>query len=207
LPTFSIIISVYNKASHIRDTIKSVLNQTVSDYEIIIVNDASTDESDSIITSFTSEKIKYIYLKNNLGAGGARNEGIQKATGTYIALLDGDDLWKPNYLEEINLLINKFPIHRVFATKLLRESKNKIDVCQYSVDFSSNEKHLDLDFFESSYKKCILHSSSTTLHKDVFSKVGKYDTSIKSGQDTDLWIRVGLHYRVAFSTEPLVTYN
>ncbi len=207
MPKFSVIISVYNKASHIRETIESVLDQTINDYEIIIVNDASTDHSDTIITSYISNTIKYIHLPENLGAGGARNKGIEQATGTYIALLDGDDLWKPNYLEEISLLIKKFPKHRVFATKLLRESKNNIDVCQYSVDFLNKEKHLDLNFFESSYKKCILHSSSTTLHKDVFSKVGLYDASIKSGQDTDLWIRVGLHYKVAFSTEALVTYR
>lgn len=207
MPIFSVVISVYNKASNIRETIESVLNQSFTDYEIIVINDASVDESDAIITSILSNKINYIHLKKNVGAGAARNEGIKAAKGTYISLLDGDDLWKNNYLEEINLLIKTFPSHQVYSTKLIRESKNKSAVCQYSVVFLDNTKHLDLDFFKSSYKKCILSSSSTTLHKEVFKKIGVYDPTIKSGQDTDLWIRVGLNYRIAFSTEPLVTYR
>ncbi len=207
LYSFSVIVSVYNKAPHIKETINSVLCQTLTDYEIIIINDASTDQSEAIIETISSEKINYISLKKNVGAGAARNKGIEAAKGKYIALLDGDDLWLPNYLEEMMALIKEFKNHRVFTAQLIRETKNSSSLCNYSFSTAGKTTMLDLDFFKSSFKHCVLHSSSTTVHREVFEKVGRYDPSIKSGQDTDLWIRMGLEYRIAFSTKPLVIYK
>ncbi|TVZ53436.1 glycosyltransferase family 2 protein [Dokdonia sp. Hel_I_53] len=207
MPKFSVIISVYNKASHIKETLDSVLRQTFTDYEIIVVNDASTDRSDEIINSISKKKIKYILLDKNVGAGAARNIGINIAKGDYISLLDGDDLWKPDYLKEMMALIKAFKNHRVFTAQLIRETKNSSSLCNYSFSTAGNTKMLDLDFFKSSFKQCVLHSSSTTLHREVFNNIGNYDPTIKSGQDTDLWIRIGLAYRIAFSTTPLVIYK
>ena len=97
---FSVVISVYNKAGHIENTLKSVLAQTVQNFEIIVVNDGSTDSSLDCINAFEDPRI-IVYTTTNKGAGAARNFGITKATSPYIALLDGDDYWHPHYLEDI----------------------------------------------------------------------------------------------------------
>ncbi len=207
MPKFSVIISVYNKEDLIRETLESVLDQSVQDFEIIIVNDGSTDQSEQVIKNIPSNKITYLPLSENLGAGGARNQGIKMATGAYIALLDGDDLWDKHYLAEISALINVFPEHHVFATAVLKEYAHNTIASTYSFENPKDETFLDLNYFESSYKNTILTSSSTVLHRSVFNDLGCYNEKIKSGQDTDLWIRVGLTYRVAFSTKPCVTYR
>lgn len=207
MPKFSVVISVYNKEDHIAGTLQSVLNQIYSDFEIIIVNDASTDTSERVIQTFQDERIKCINLPNNKGAAAARNIGIKESCGQFIALLDGDDLWNTVYLSEIIALINHFPKHYVFATALIKEHQTGSEKCIYKINNPENKIFLDLDFFENSYKEAILHSSSTVVHQSVFKNIGAYDATIKSGQDTDLWIRIGLEYRIAFSTKPLVTYR
>src|SRR5690606_21977683 len=96
---FSVVISVFNKEKYIAETLKSVLNQTFTDFEIIILNDGSMDNSQAEILKFDDPRIKY-FSQRNQGAAAARNEAIQKAENDYIALLDADDYWYPFYLEE-----------------------------------------------------------------------------------------------------------
>src|SRR5690348_9188230 len=95
---FSIIVPVYNKENHISDTILSALNQTVGDFELIIVNDGSTDKSLELVQSFSDKRIVVIN-KPNGGVSLARNIGIKRATGEYISFLDADDFWNRRYLE------------------------------------------------------------------------------------------------------------
>lgn len=207
MPKFSVVISVYNKEDHIAGTLQSVLNQTYSDFEIIIVNDASTDTSERVIRGIKDERISYYASAINQGAGATRNTGISKSSGEYIALLDGDDVWEPTFLEEILRLQVALPQHAVFATAVLVEDKARSVPSRYSFDTSSNGEFLDLDYFESSLINTILTSSSAVVHQSVFKNIGTYDSTIKSGQDTDLWIRIGLEYRIGFSTKQLVTYR
>lgn len=207
MPKFSVVISVYNKEKFVQETIQSVLDQTIQDFEIVIVNDKSTDNSEQVITSIPSEKITYLPLEKNVGAGAARNIGIKAAQGDFIALLDGDDLWDKYYLAEISALINIFPQHHVFATAVLKEHQHKTIPNQYSFENPKGETFVDLNYFESSYKNTLLTSSSAVIHRSVFKEVGHYNETIKSGQDTDLWIRIGINYRVGFSTKPCATYR
>lgn len=207
MPKFSVVISVYNKETLIKETIESVLNQSVKDFEVIIVNDGSTDRSAEAIQSITSDTITYLPLLRNIGAGAARNIGIKSAKGEYIALLDGDDLWNEHYLAEISALINVFPQHHIFATAVLKEYEHTIFPNQYSFENSKNETFIDLNYFESSYKNTLLTSSSTVIHRDVFKKIGYYNEALRNSEDTDFWIRLGVKYRIAFSTEHYVTYR
>ena len=207
MPKFSVIISVYNKADFIKKTIQSVLDQTVIDYEIILINDASTDNSDTVIRSLDHSKIHYHSFDKNQGAAAARNKGIEIASGTYLAFLDGDDLWVSTYLLEIEALINNFPDHSVYATAVAIQEHDGYRDSKYTFQNPEKKEQLSLNYFESSLKNTILTSSSTVVRKNVFAKTGRYDTTIKSGQDTDLWIRIGLQYRIAFSTKALVTYT
>ena len=206
MPRFSVIIPVYNKGKQLSKTIESVLQQCFSDFEIIIVNDGSTDASESIIKSFKDSRIHYIKQKNQ-GVSVARNTGIKAANTDYIALLDSDDLWKEDYLEKIDALIDGYPKQYVFATVCIIESRGKMYKPTYSVSNLSPDKSYILPYFASSYINTILTSSSTVVHKEVFNKIGYYDPALVKGEDTDFWIRLGLAYTVVFLNTPLATYR
>ena len=199
---FSVVISVYNKAGHIENTLKSVLAQTVQNFEIIVVNDGSTDSSLDCINAFEDPRI-IVYTTTNKGAGAARNFGITKATSPYIALLDGDDYWHPHYLEDICKLQALFPKARVFATAIALKTQNFTYPAPYSIP---NQAHQIVNYFEGSTQHTLLSSSSVVIANEVFERVGLFDETIVSGQDTDLWIRIGLHYSIAFSKRVAVTY-
>lgn len=205
MPKFSVIISVYNKEAFIKKTLQSVFAQTLQNYEVVVVNDASTDRSEDVIQSIGHEIIYHAFTENK-GAAAARNKAIQLATGDYIALLDGDDIWHPDYLEEINNLIQEFPTHSIFATAIDIEDHDGKRASSYTFSNPENKQRLSVDYFEGSYKNTVLTSSSTVIKQDVFDTIGYYDTSIKSGQDTDLWIRIGLQYPIAFSTKSCASY-
>lgn len=206
MPRFSVVIAVYNKEKYITKTLKNVLAQTFVDFEVVILNDGSTDNSEAEILKFKDPRIRY-YSKKNQGAGAARNFVIKEAKYEYIALLDADDTWSPFYLEEQAKLIAKFPNESVFATAIAIEKKDKVYPSVYSVpDLKPNEVRV-VNFFSASSFNSILTSSSTVIHRNVFSTIGYYDPSIKSGQDTDLWIRIGLEYPVVFLNKSCAVYQ
>lgn len=203
-PFFSVIISVYNKEEYIKKTIDSVLNQTYSNFEIILVNDGSTDNSLEIINSIKDHRIKVINTKNQ-GASKCRNTGIKSASKNYIALLDGDDLWDEEFLEYIKRSILQYPNKMVFSTAIAHKHQNKIVSATYS--FKQQELTKVHDFFKSSLDHTILTSSSIVFKRDILNTTGYFDPSIASGQDTDLWIRIGIHYDIVFINKVLAYYN
>ncbi len=205
MPKFSVVISVFNKADFIEATLESVLAQRVRDFEVVILNDGSTDASEQCIQPFLTDPRCRYYSEENKGAAAGRNFVIQKAKGQYIALLDADDLWKPDYLEEQLRLIEKYPSQKVFATNSEVIDKGKTTPRQYSIPLP--EEDTVVDFFEASYLEAILHSSTTVIKREVFDEVGFYNPTIKSGQDTDLYVRIGLKYKVVFSPKICVQYH
>lgn len=204
-PKFSVVISVFNKEQYIKSTLESVFNQTFQDFEVVVVNDGSTDNSEKIIQQFNNNKLRY-FKQDNKGASEGRNMAIKHAKGILIALLDADDFWYPCYLEEQNKLITKYPDQFVFATAQNIIKQNTSTPKSYSLP--KNFKHDGvINYFESSFQASILHSSSTVLKREVFEKIGYYNPTIKSGQDTDLYIRIGLYYQVVFSNNICSAYR
>ena len=203
MPYFSIVIPVYNKEKFVAKTIESVLSQTFTDYEIIIVNDGSTDQSEAKISVFKDNRIKY-YSKKNEGVALARNFGIEKATADYICLLDADDYWHPTFLETMHRYSSELPEQKVFATAIEIETKNKTIQAHYSIPSTSDFEIVN--FFDASQKECALWTSSVCIHKSVFEKVGDFDTNIKHGEDTELWIRIGLQFPIVFIRKILARY-
>ena len=203
---FSVVIAVYNKEAYIAKTLQSVLDQRFSDFEVVVVNDGSTDNSEEVIKSFTDPRIRY-FPQTNQGAGAARNAAIARSTAPYIALLDADDYWHPDYLSEIDSLINAHPYQKVFATAVEINRSGYIVSPHYSVPNLKEGDIRILDFFKASYIHSILTSSSTVIHRTVLEKSGNYNPDIKSGQDTDLWIRIGLHYDLVFLNKALAVYE
>ena len=171
---------------------------------LLILNDGSTDNSEAEILKFKDPRIRY-FSKENRGASAARNFTIEQAEANYIALMDADDYWYPFYLEEQNRLLNEFPNESVFATATEIKRNGKTFKNTYSIR-TIDEDAVLVDYFEASQLDSVLLSISTVLKKEVFANVGWYDPKIKSGEDTDLYVRIGLKYKVVFSPKVCATY-
>lgn len=205
-PFFSIIIPLYNKQKFIANTLQRVFAQSFENFEILIINDGSTDKSVEILAELKDERIK-IYHQENQGVSAARNKGIELASGEFICFLDADDVWNPDFLNEIHKLITRFPDYRAFAAAIEMEACGTVIPAKYSVKKEVEAGVYIEDYFEASKLFSVLWTSSSAFHRSVFDKVGNFDVTIKSGQDTDLWIRIGEHFKVVFTTKILAKYT
>ena len=196
MPFFSIIIPLYNKETFIEKTIQSALNQTFLDFELIIVNDGSTDGSLELVKVFKDRRIK-IYTIPNGGVSKARNFGIQKANANLIALLDADDLWKSSHLEELYNLRNAHPNCGLYAMGYTKKFDNANPI---NAHFFKHENYNGIvpDFFSASPVDCLAWTSAVMIPKEIFKNIGYFNEGLKSGQDTEMWIRIALDYKVAF---------
>ncbi len=201
---FSIIIPLYNKEKFIENTIQSVLDQTFQDFEIIVVNDGSTDKSEEKLLKFKDSRIHYFYKKNE-GVSIARNYGIEKTNADFITFLDADDYWYPKFLETMFTNISKAPNQKIFSAAIEFETSKKTIPSKYSIS-KTNEDFEIVNYFMASMKETAICTSCAVFHKSIFEEIGNFDTKIKSGEDTDLWIRMGLIYPVVFSWKILARY-
>lgn len=200
---FSVIIPLYNKEKFIENTIQSVLDQTFQDFEIIVINDGSTDKSEEKLLQFKDNRIKY-FSKPNEGVSIARNFGLNKANTDFITFLDADDYWYPDFLAVMHEAIIDFPEQKVFSGAIEIETSKKIFPAPYSV-IRTNDFEI-LDYLKGSMKTSIICTSCTVFNKNIFEEIGNFDPQIKSNQDTDLWIRIGLVYPVVFTGKILARY-
>jgi glycosyltransferase involved in cell wall biosynthesis len=180
-----------------------VLSQTFTDFEVLIVNDGSTDSSVEIIKKFTDPRIRS-FTKENSGASSARNYGIEKAQSNYISFIDADDYWYPTFLEEMFEKINRFPDIKVFSAAIEIETSKSTFPAHYAI--AKTGDYEIVNYFTASTKETIICTSCAVFEKTVFEDIGTFDTQIKSGQDTDMWIRIGLKYPVLFSWKILARY-
>lgn len=201
---FTVIIPLYNKENCIENTLKSVLAQTFQNFQIIIVEDCSTDNSKLKVESFSSEKIKIIQHENNKGLSASRNTGILHSNSNYLAFLDADDLWEEKYLEKIHQLTQEFPQAHLFATNYLEVYANNVKVSPSSNLKNFKKDGIVFDFFESNLHQNIYCPSSLCVMKEVFEKVGYYDTKINYGEDVDFNIRANYSFKLAYSKTALV---
>ena len=205
MPFFSIIIPLYNKEKFISNTLQSVFNQMFKDYEVIIVNDGSTDNSVSIVEKIKDERIKIIHQENQ-GVSAARNKGIEWAKGEYICFLDSDDSWKKDFLNEIYRLIKTYSNQKVFCAAIEILTKSSVINAQYIIGNKVEENVYIENYFTASMKYSLISTSCSAFHKSVFLEVGNFDEEIRSGQDTDLWIRVGNKFNIVFLNKIMCTY-
>lgn len=205
-PYFSIIIPLYNKESFIENTLKSIFSQTFTDYEIIVVNDGSTDKSEAIVLKFSDKRIRF-YNQKNQGVSSARNFGIKKSKGDFIAFLDADDYWFPHHLETLQKLIKDCPQAGLYASRYISKVSEKKFITNSFLNIRENFSGIIPDFFYSSLVSRIALTSAVVVPKTVFDKTGFFNTSITSGQDLDLWIRVAILFPVAITGNITVEYN
>lgn len=197
-PFFSVVIPLYNKESQINRTLKSVLNQTFTDFEIILINDGSTDRSAEVVESFKDERIN-LFHQENQGASEARNQGVLKAKSDFIALLDADDHWLPNHLEELHKSISLFPEASFYCNAYqLTLKPNFTQKATYSLENTDAIQMVE-DYFRASLIHPLANSSTVAFTKQDFWEIGGFRKHIVSGQDIDLWIRFGLYKKVVFN--------
>ena len=207
MPFFSVIIPLYNKEKFVENAVNSILQQTFSDFEIIIVEDCSIDKSLEVVSKIQSEKIKIIYHDKNKGLSAARNTGIKNSNAKYITFLDADDNWKPNYLAKINSLIQQFPEAKLWATNYEELYPNNLILRPKNNSAYLENDVIIPDFFQISLAQPLYCSCSLCVEKSVFEKVGLYDEKITFGEDIDFNIRANSSYKLAYSKEALVTYT
>jgi glycosyltransferase involved in cell wall biosynthesis len=203
---FTVVIPLFNKESYIEATVKSVLNQSYRDFEVLIVNDCSTDKSLEIAKSIDDSRIKIIQHEVNKGLSASRNTGIINANSEFIVFLDADDLLKTDYLQKIDDLIVEFPLAGIFATNYEQVYEKQTAIAP-KLGIATSEKNILIDdFFRVSLQQPIYCQSSICVRKSVFDKIGLYNESIKYAEDIDFNIRANLHFKLAYSSEKLVQY-
>ncbi|HEU4496691.1 MAG TPA: glycosyltransferase [Flavobacterium sp.] len=204
MPLFSVVIPLFNKENFIEDTLKSVLSQTFTDFEIIIINDGSTDKSGEKVLAFADSRIRYFSIKNQ-GVSAARNFGIARASGKFIAFLDADDYWYPHFLESMESMAREFPDKQVFSSAIEVQIEDSIFEASYSIPRSSRPQVID--FFKGSLGQTAIWTSGGCFDTSIFRTVGGFNEDLKTDEDIDMWIRIGLRYPVVFNPKVAARYN
>ena len=207
MPQFSVIIPLYNKAPYVRKAVESVLGQTYPDWELIVVDDCSTDGSANVVELITDPRIRIVRLEKNGGVGSARNNGVASSSAPYICFLDADDWWEPTFLEEMAGLTERHPEAGIYGTGywIVKNGKKKLAPIGVDNDFSEGEIN-----YCKVYAKTLcmpLWTGAVCMSRKVFDEQGGFPTGIKLGEDFLLWIHITLENRVVLLNKPLSNYN
>lgn len=224
---FSVIIPLYNKAPYVRKALESVLAQTYTDYELIIVDDGSTDGSSEIAEAFLQElpvsnlspltssltsdsvpasrlsPLAFRLLKQkNAGVSAARNNGFSVSSAEYLAFLDADDWWEPTYLERMAQLIADYPDAGLYACNYVYYKPGKTHV---ALNIPTGYINYPKAYYESNAMP--VWTGAAMIPRKVYDEMGGFPLGIKLGEDFLLWSKIALKYPVAFLNEPLAWYN
>lgn len=197
-PAVSVVIAAYNASRWIAKTLDSVLAQTFRDFEVVVVDDGSTDETPNVIAGYGT-KVRYLH-KENGGAASARNVGIRAARGSYIAFLDADDLWLSEKLQLQMQLFSKYPaLAWVYSDAEVFEGQSVL----YKV--SQRSKLHAGDILRPLLLQDFIPSPTPLIRREVFDTVGYFDESplLRIGEDWNMWLRIAAKYHVEFVDQPL----
>jgi len=198
MPEISVIIPAYNSADYIGEAIRSALAQTYTNFEIIVVDDGSTDATPEIVREFGHE-VTYIRQENG-GAASARNHGIRVAKGEFIAFLDADDTWLPDKLEkQITLFKNDPELGMVFTENYLFDEEGI-----YCDSLDKKERLMSGDLAQSIFMNSGVATPTVMVRSEVFRKLGTFEESLTQSEDDNMWIRITSNYKGTLIDEPLV---
>lgn len=198
----SVVMPLYNKAAYVRRSIASVLSQTLPPRELIIVDDGSTDAGPSIAAGLSSPLVRIVH-QSNRGPGSARNRGLQTATSQWVALLDADDIWLPNHLEEIDKLARAFPSAGLISTQYIRVPTDRAS--SVGLDLAPRALRGINYFIEASKNAGIVSSSTCALRRALALELGGF-TDAWSGEDVAFWARIAIDHPVAVSDRKTAIY-
>lgn len=206
MPYFSVIMPLYNKAPYVRKAVESVIGQTYSNWELIVVDDGSTDGGGDIVKTISDSRIRLIQQENK-GVSTARNNGVAAATAKYITFLDADDWWEPTFLEEMAGLIERHPYASIYGTGYYIVKNGHKRVAPIGVDDGFTEGEIN---YCRVYAKTLcmpLTSISVCIPRTIFAEMNGFNPQLTLGEDFDLWIRIALKNKVVFLNKPLGNYN
>jgi len=200
MPEVSVVIPTYNRAELLKRAIRTVLNQTYQDFELIVVDDGSTDNTEEVVRSFNDNKVIYIKHERNRGAPAARNTGIRAARGEYVAFQDSDDEWLPEKLEKQI---------EVFKTASLEVGVVYTGFWRIEGDKRTFVPSSDITPKEDAIHDALLKSNfigipNTLVKKECFEKAGMFDEKLPMLEDWELWIRISKYYCFKYIDEALV---
>ena len=206
----SIVIPLYNKARHIARAIQSVLDQTYSDFELVVVNDGSTDGSAEVVKTFEDPRVRLVHREHfdSWGGHAARNLGIAEARADLIAFLDADDEWMPEHLETIRRIAKNYPECGAYATAYeIIDTSHRRSVPKFKDIPKSPWEGIIPNYFRSSLGQDPVWSSGVAVWKSTFNLVGLFPIGIKCGGDREMWGRIALKFPIAFSNHMGVVYR
>jgi len=192
----SVIIPTYNRFSFLVESIESVLSQTFSDFELIIVDDGSSDGTGKVREIYR-DRIKYIYQENS-GASSARNSGIQASKSEYICFLDSDDLWEKEKLDiQVNFLDKNFAYDVCYTDEIWIRNGVRVNPKKTHKKYSGM-------IYDKCLPLCIISPSSVMMRREIFDRVGLFDESLPVCEDYDMWLRISKDYPVFFIEKKLI---
>lgn len=215
---FSVIIPLYNKAPYIEKAIRSVAAQTFREFELIVINDGSTDNSlevaKNIFDEISNDRTQTpplggfrVASQPNFGVSTARNNGVKMAKYPYICFLDADDWWAPTFLEEMKSLIEEFPDAGIYGTSYFKVKDGKHIPANIGVDNGFERGYINYCQVYAKTMWMPLTSISVCIPKAILDEEKGFKPNLKLGEDFDLWVRIAMKHSVAFLNKPLAYYN
>lgn len=203
----SVVIPLYEKAAHIQRAIDSVLAQTFTRFEVVVVDDGSTDGGGDLVRRYTDCRVRLVSQENR-GAAAARNRGVEESSSGLVAFLDADDEWERDLLEGLLLLRRRFPQANVFGTAYrLRLPNGEIRIPRFHGRLPAPAGSGLIDYFAGEPGNAPLHSSSVMVEKEALAESGGFAEGVDLGEDHDTWVRLALVRQIAWSWCPSVTVH
>lgn len=202
---FSVIIPMYNKEPYVQKALESILGQSFRDFEIVVVDDGSTDKSAEVAEKLLAgSKSEYKLLhQTNAGVSTARNNGVAASRGEYICFLDADDWWASTFLERMNWLIGEYPDAGIYGSNYFYVKYGRESICVPNAETG----YINYCKVYSETLAQPLWTGAVCMSKAIFDEYGGFKSHLKLGEDFDLWIRIALSQKVAFLNESLSYYN
>jgi glycosyltransferase involved in cell wall biosynthesis len=202
-PDVSVIIPTYNRTGFLKAAVASALAQTLQDFEIIVVDDASQDDTEKMLRQFKDSRITLIRHEINQGVAAARNTGVMNSKGKYIAFLDDDDEWLPNKINrQIELLeISPKIVGAVYS------GWTGVDAASERILYQRTPTHRGEIFTVMLLQGWLAPTSSFLVRKECFEKAGLFDLEFDYGEDFDMWLRIARTFQFDYIEEPLVRYS
>jgi glycosyltransferase involved in cell wall biosynthesis len=196
MPVVSVIIPTFNRRALVGEAVASVLAQRGTDFELIVVDDGSTDGTEAALAPLR-ERLRYLGQRNR-GVSAARNAGARSAGGAWLAFLDSDDLWLPDKLDAQLAYVREHPEARICQTgEIWVRNGVRVNPC-------AHHRKPEGDVFEASLRRCLVSPSAVMLRRDLFEAAGGFDEGLPACEDYDLWLRLARTNRVALIDRPLV---
>ena len=203
---FSIVIPLYNKAESVERALRSIFSQSIENYEIIVVDDGSTDGCDNIVETLNNRRVKLI-RQNHGGVSKARNRGIVESHGEWVTFLDADDEWKPDFLATCLALQTTFPDADVVATAYERERKGESSAIILRRMKEIGNILLDNYFEVAACSDPPFCTISVAVRRKALLDIGGFNETIGQGEDLLLWANLATHHKIAYSTQSQAIFH